>query len=220
MSEVMIKDDFCHFAFWSRENKISAMIRGELLEKHQGRKVDFPVGSIIFHEGDQAHSYFQIITGEVKMSHFNEEGKEFVQRIFSEGESFGEPPLLGDFTYPSSAITLQDAELWKLDKTHFIELLRDHPDIHLEFTRVLSRRLRYKAMMQKEIATYAPRHRILTLIDHYKEHFGKSGQDFEVPFTRQQLADMTGLRVETVIRAIKELEQEGALRIIDRKVHR
>jgi CRP-like cAMP-binding protein len=39
-----------------------------------------------------------------------------------------------------------------------------------------------------------------------------------VPFTRQQLADMTGLRVETVVRSIKAMEHKGVLEIEDGKI--
>ena len=41
-----------------------------------------------------------------------------------------------------------------------------------------------------------------------------------VEITRQQIADLTGLRVETVIRAIKSLEKKGEVTIKDRKVYR
>jgi len=41
-----------------------------------------------------------------------------------------------------------------------------------------------------------------------------------VEITRQQIADLTGLRVETVIRSIKSLERKGELSIVKRKVYR
>ena len=43
-------------------------------------------------------------------------------------------------------------------------------------------------------------------------------QKVQVPFTRQEIANMTGLRVETVIRSVKSLEEQGLLKIIDRKI--
>jgi CRP-like cAMP-binding protein len=44
--------------------------------------------------------------------------------------------------------------------------------------------------------------------------------EYEVELTRQQIADLTGLRVETVIRSIKSLEKKGKLKIVSRKVWR
>ena len=54
----------------------------------------------------------------------------------------------------------------------------------------------------------------------------KANQSFEnpessllqIPLTRQQLASITGLSVETVIRAIKNMEKNGVLKIQNRKI--
>jgi CRP-like cAMP-binding protein len=39
-----------------------------------------------------------------------------------------------------------------------------------------------------------------------------------IPYTRQQLADMSGLRVETVIRTVKKMEKEGRLVLEGHKI--
>ncbi|MCZ8214748.1 MAG: helix-turn-helix domain-containing protein, partial [Cyclobacteriaceae bacterium] len=44
-------------------------------------------------------------------------------------------------------------------------------------------------------------------------------RDIELPFTRQQLADMSGMRVETAIRTIKRMEEQGKLCIREGKIH-
>ena len=43
---------------------------------------------------------------------------------------------------------------------------------------------------------------------------------FKVTHTKQQIADTLGLRVETVIRVIKNLEKKNELQIIKRKIFR
>jgi CRP/FNR family transcriptional regulator, cyclic AMP receptor protein len=84
---------------------------------------------------------------------------------------------------------------------------------------VLSGRLVYKSMMLAEIAVEEAEHRLATLIG-YLRSTDPAGQalPYRVPFTRQQLADMTGLRVETVVRTIKAMEQQRALEIVDGKI--
>ena len=174
---------------------------------------------VILSEKKRADFYFQIKTGEVKMYNINDNGKEFVQGIFYNGESFGEPPLLGDFKYPASAATTKPTELLKLTKSRLFDLLRKNPEVNLKFTKALAKRLYYKATILKEISVHPPEHRILALIDFLKKKYG-SEAPFQVELTRQQIADLTGQRVETVIRAVKQLEQEGELKIINRKVFR
>lgn len=62
------------------------------LENFSKRK--FKKGSVIFSEGSKSINYYQIISGEVKMCNFNDDGREFIQGFFYQGHSFGEPPLL------------------------------------------------------------------------------------------------------------------------------
>jgi CRP-like cAMP-binding protein len=68
--------------------------------------------------------------------------------------------------------------------------------------------------MLSELAIEEAEHRLLTLIRYLVEHeSSRSKTPVKLAFTRQQLADMTGLRVETVIRSIKSLEQKHQLDI-------
>ena len=79
------------------------MIAEYLLEHYGAVRLHLPKATILFSEGEQALFYYQIITGEVKMVHFGD-GKEFVQGIFKDGQSFGEPPFLVGKRYPASAM--------------------------------------------------------------------------------------------------------------------
>lgn len=198
------------------------MISEELLIKFGAEKISCVKGEVIFREGSYAKNYFQLLQGEVKMNNFNYDGKEFVQGIFYPGQSFGEPPLFADVKYPANAEAITEAELYRLAKPNFLKLLTANPDVHLEITRVLAGRLYYKAIMASELSTQEPEHRILRLLDYLKKHVHRLKEpfSFKVDLTRQQIADLTGLRVETVIRATKSLEKKNELQIKARKVYR
>lgn len=196
------------------------MIPENLLLDYGATIEKITASEVILSEKKRADFYFQIKTGEVKMFNLNENGKEFIQGIFYDGESFGEPPLFADFKYPASATAVKTTELFKLPKSKLFKLLKNNSDINLKFTKALARRLYYKATILKEISVHPPEHRILTLIDFLKSRYGGSETLFQVELTRQQIADLTGQRVETVIRAIKQLEQDGEIRLIKHKVFR
>lgn len=175
----------------------------------------------IFHEGRVAFYYFQIESGLVKMLNRGEE-HDFIQGIFSEGESFGEPAMLGEFPYPASAIAITDTRLLALPRKHFVEMLRDHFDLHLRFSVYMCQRILSKTETLKTINMGQPEDRIMAVIDLLKSKLPKDrySQDgcFVVPVTRQEIADMVGLRVETVIRKISLLEEQGKLRVSERKI--
>lgn len=196
------------------------MIPDAILQQYKARLIHLHKDQILVDEGEQANDYLQVEEGQVKMYIINPDGQEFIQGIFSAGESFGEPALLGSFPYPSSAMAISEAKVWRLPKQDFLQLLKENFDLHLKLSQVLCKRLHYKSMILTEVSSYDPEHRLMTLISYYK---GKLlHQELEdkviIPFTRQQLADMTGLRVETVIRAIKKMEKEGKLTLEGRKI--
>ena len=198
------------------------MIDEELLRQFGCRLASFEKGEVLFNQGDMPRYYFQILSGAVKMNNFNDEGKEFVQGLFSEGDSFGEPPLFLKDSYPANAVAIVTSSVFLLPKNKFLDLLMSNPQIHLKITTNLAKRLYYKSIMASEISSQEPEHRVLKLIDYFKTRIDKvpTDQSYKVEITRQQIAELTGLRVETVIRSIKSLEKKGQLVISNRKVFR
>ncbi len=198
------------------------MIDLNLLEQYNAEILKLDKGNIIFEYGSKAQFYFQVKSGEVKMNNFNRDGKEFIQGIFYAGQSFGEPPLFANVNYPAGAETITEAEIYRLPKSEFFDLLKTYPEAHFKISEVLASRLYYKAIMASEISSQEPEHRIIRLLDYAKKHIYKLQPEerLEVDFTRQQIADLTGLRVETVIRACKSLEKKGKIEIKSRKIYR
>lgn len=198
------------------------MIDGSLLIKYGASVKRYAKDEIIFLKDDLPRFYFQVISGEVKMNSYNESGKEFIQGIFSAGRSFGEPPLFGDFNYPASAISIDETAVYVLRKELFQNLLLENPTIHLQFTEVLANRLYYKATMASGHSSNNAEERIIQLIDYLKFHVYKipANELYQVELTRQQIGDLTGLRVETVIRVLKKMEKQNEIQIRNRKVYR
>lgn len=175
---------------------------------------------VLFHDGDKATNYYQVEEGSVKMFIVSPDGQEFIQGIFSAGESFGEPALIGKFPYPGSAKAIECSKVWRLPGDYFLQMLKENFDLHLKLTQVLSQRLKYKSMLLSEISSHDPDHRIISLLKYYKSKNVKSGENprIRIPYTRQQIADMSGLRVETVIRTVKKMEKEGKLFLDGHKI--
>ena len=190
------------------------------LEKYHAKLVSLRKDQVLFHEGSKATDYFQVEEGSVKMFITSNDGQEFIQGIFTAGESFGEPALIGNFPYPGSVVAIEKTKVWKLAGDYFLEMLRENFDLHLKMDQVLCQRLKYKSMVLSEISSYEPEHRVLALLKYFKTKNTKpsAAGKIIVPYTRQQLADMSGLRVETVIRTVKKMEKEGKLTLEGHKI--
>jgi len=174
---------------------------------------------IIFNEASVPRFYFQIVEGIVELNNYHIDGKEFTQNILSEGQSIGEALLFTNKTYPMRAVAKTDCIILKLPKSHFLTLVHQNPEITFNIMQCLADRLYYKYIMLFNISSPDPVFRITTILDYLKSFSpNKSPFSYQVNLSRKQLANLTGLRIETVIRCIKRMEQEKIVKIRSRKI--
>lgn len=170
----------------------------------------FAKGDKIYNEGTIARYFYEVKTGEVKIVNSNDGGDTFIQAIYKKGGIFGAQLLFCNEPYPASAIAHTDCELYIASKDLFFNLLKNNYDFHFSISKKLSEQIMFKAMMLREIANERGEHCLLTLIHYLMDH--KSTADGTLHITKQQLANMTGLRVETVIRIMKNMEDKGLIK--------
>ncbi|WP_144281928.1 Crp/Fnr family transcriptional regulator [Chryseobacterium echinoideorum] len=195
------------------------LIPEELLIKYGAEAETFQPSHIIFSEGDVPRNYYQIVDGRIKLNNYNEEGKELIFAILEKGLSVCELLLFIDKTYPVNAITFEECKILKLSKPRFEMLLDENPQVSRDINKFLSERLYYKYIMLDNNSSLRPSVRVKGALDYYKSYKEDSEKfEYEIPLTRQQLASLTALRVETVIRTVKQLEKENFLKIINRKI--
>ncbi len=175
---------------------------------------------LVYEEGAVPYYYYQIQSGSVKLNNYKEDGKEFIQNIFSKGQSFGESLLFLDYTYPTNAIALEETKVLLLSKFKFLELLDNHPQVLRALNKSMAERLYFKCTMLLNLSNLDPNVRMLNLLDYFKSlQKDQKKYSFKVPYTRQQIADFTGLCVETVIRASKKLAKNKIIKIQKRKIY-
>jgi CRP-like cAMP-binding protein len=173
---------------------------------------------VIFNEDEVAYFYYQIIDGSVRMFNSNDEGKEFTQGLFCKGDSFGEPPLFINQLYPSRAITIQDSTIIKLSKDKFLKILDEYPSIQKKFLTLLANKIHSKSNSSKEIINQKPEFRILAFLNSHKRKSECITDKVLIPYTRQEIANFTGLRVETVIRVFSKMNECKKVDIINHKI--
>ncbi len=106
------------------------------------KQVHFEQGEVVFVENSLGDSMYLIESGQVKVS-VNTGGsqQERVINYLGPGNFFGEMALLLNQRRSATVTITIDADLWMLRKADMDELLADHPEIALQITRELSRRL-------------------------------------------------------------------------------
>ena len=111
------------------------MIDPLVLQSYGAKEISLQKDEVLFREGEEALNYFQVIRGSIKMITNSPDGQEFIQGVFKTHDSFGEPPLLCSFPYPSNAIALEDNVIDR-------DLVAIRPGFALRFRRQCSRSIR------------------------------------------------------------------------------
>jgi CRP-like cAMP-binding protein len=153
------------------------------------------------------------------LNHFDENGKEIIQSILMLCLSDCELLLFINEKYPVNAKVLLPCEIIKIKKDNFFQLLSENMDISLDINKFLSERLFQKYMMMQSNLSLQPDIRIIGALKYFKSYSNyQEKYSFEVYLTRKQLASMTGLRIETVIRTIKQMEKENIVKLENSKI--
>ncbi|SFN41114.1 cAMP-binding domain of CRP or a regulatory subunit of cAMP-dependent protein kinases [Chryseobacterium oleae] len=195
------------------------IIREDLLLEYGGKYETYYPNETIFSEESLPKFYFQIVNGVVELNNYHEDGKEFTQNILSDGQSIGESLLFNEKSYPMNAIAKTECKLLKVPREDFFSLIGQNRNVMMDMFKCMADRLYYKYLMLFNISSSDPQFKIKTIIDYLKStQCSDNNQTFQIPYTRQQIANLTGLRVETVIRTVKKMESENMVKIEGRKI--
>ena len=98
--------------------------------------------SIIFRQGDAGDALYVVASGTVGVYATDKTGTaETLVRLLSVGEPFGEMALLSSIPRTATIKVETDCEVLRLNRSAFVELVREQPSVALAIAATLSRRL-------------------------------------------------------------------------------
>lgn len=195
------------------------IIDEEILLANGAETQRYAAGETILLENAFPKFYFQIRTGLVKLNTYRDDGSEFIHSLPSTGHCFAETFLWHDVPYCINAVAMTDSEVLRLPKNNFFDLLNDKVELMKNVMAYTAERMFYRHKMLTTLSLNNPSYRVSKVLEFLKDHHNVTEPfKYVVPFSRQQLASLTGLRVETVIRTVKKLEQENKLMISNGKI--
>lgn len=149
--------------------------------------------AVVFRQGDPADSVFYIRDGECKVTVVSERGKEAVVAIHRNGDFLGEGCLIGHSRRLSTARTMTESEIMRLDKAVMVRVLHDEPEFsELFMSHLLTRNARVEADLVDQLFNSSEKRlaRLLLLM----ANFGKQGRQEPViaKVSQETLAEMIG----------------------------
>ncbi|MBN2098120.1 MAG: Crp/Fnr family transcriptional regulator [Dehalococcoidia bacterium] len=167
----------------------------------------FVAGEFIFWEGDAGDHFYVTASGRVKVLKHSSLGKEFVVAFFGPGDIFGEVAVFEDRPYPASAQAVSDTEALCIGRDRFLAFLSGHPEVALRIINMLGGRLRDAQNRLNALAGERAEQRVARTLLMLSSRLGQS-----LPFTRQEIADMSGTTIETTIRVMSRMKGGGIIR--------
>lgn len=154
---------------------------------------EYGANRVIFSQGDPADSLFYIQKGKVKISVTSGQGKEAIVALLSDGDFFGEGCLAGQVLRISSANTMTDCSLARIDKKLMARMLHErHGVSELFVTHLLSRNIRFEGDLVDQLFNSSEKRLARTLL--LLAHFGKESKSEPVHprINQEDLAQMVG----------------------------
>ncbi len=167
----------------------------------------FNPGEFIFWEGEAPTRFYVVAAGRVKVLKHSSLGKEFVVAFFGPGEVFGEVAVFEDRPYPASAQAISDTEVLGIGRDKFLAFVSGRPEVSLRIINMLGGRLRVAQNRLNALAGERAEQRVARTLLMLSSKLGES-----LPFTRQEIADMSGTTIETTIRVMSRMKRGGIIR--------
>lgn len=194
------------FANLSEEKR--AVLAAEL------RPASFAKGARIFHEGCDPDSFFLITEGWVKISRDTASGRSVVFELRGPGQTVGTVALTDGRPFSASGIAATKLEMLVMPGKRFLQLLERDSELQHAYLRDLNVRLREARDSHAQI-TLPIQSRIALLFTTLAKRMGETDElgEIHIPriLTRQDIADMVGTTVETVIRTLSKWKQQALM---------
>jgi CRP/FNR family transcriptional regulator, cyclic AMP receptor protein len=166
-------------------------------------------GQVIFSQGDAADAVFYLHKGKVKITVVSEQGKEAVVAIFGKGDFFGEGCLAGQVQRISTATTMTDSVIARIEKAAIIRVIHQEPTFAEMFiAHLLGRTIRVEADLVDQLFNSSEKRlaRMLLLL----ANFGKESKPEPIiaKISQETLAEMIGTtrsRVSFFMNKFREL---------------
>jgi CRP/FNR family transcriptional regulator, cyclic AMP receptor protein len=183
---------------------------------------EFPKDTLLFREGDRGDSLYLVISGRVKAVLLAEDGRELILAFLGPGELFGEMALFDpEERRTATVISAEQSSLLILSGKQFMGLLMENPAIALSLLHTLTRRLKDTGIRIANLIFLDTYSRVGGYLLKMAEQQGRRLADGSLVLTRppqQEIAHFIGSSRETVSRALRELEHQGLIRMIGKKI--
>jgi CRP-like cAMP-binding protein len=195
---------------------------GELPQKV--RTIRYRPDDLIFQEGGPSAGFYVVISGLVQYGkHSGRRGRRRILKLLGPGDCFGEEMLFQPevCACPGYARALTETEVAFIERRAFVDFLQLYPLVAQRLCEHLARQLRIFECKLVELAYEPVEQNLLRLLVILMDRFGvreREGIALKMPLSRQELAELLGVHLDTVIHELSKLREQGVIALSDHKI--
>jgi len=182
----------------------------------------------LFEEGADAHSFYVVVHGHLRVVKLTLGGDQVVMRYIAAGEICGVASAMGRTTYPATSIAAVDSIVLAWPSSSWERLAKTYPALASAVLSTIGSRLQDAHSRVIEMSTQQVEGRIAHALLRLVQQAGRKvedGVEIDFPISRLEVAQMTGSTLHTVSRILSNWEGRGLVsggrqRIVLRDPHR
>ncbi|WP_026226931.1 Crp/Fnr family transcriptional regulator [Hoeflea sp. 108] len=175
----------------------------------------------VFEQEGEAHSFFLLLSGHVRVVKTTPDGQQVIVRYISPGELMGIAHALGRTTYPASAVAAVDCVVLAWPGHLWPEMAANFPNFGAGTYKTVGARLQETQARVVELATEQVEQRVAHALLRLVKQTGRKTEEgilIDFPISRQDIAEMTGTTLHTVSRLLTAWEEKGLVKSGRQKV--
>jgi CRP-like cAMP-binding protein len=167
-------------------------------------------GEVLFRSGDAGDALLGVVSGRIRISTGNAEGREIFLNIMEPGDTFGEIALLDGGPRTATATAIEPSELVSLRRGPLFELLEREPKTALELLRLCGERLRWTSgLLEDSVFLDAPARLAKRLLSLGELHGEKTAAGNRVRISQEELASFLGVSRQAVNEQLQDWKARG-----------
>ncbi len=185
--------------------------------KNYGIPFSYETNKVIYEEGNRSKYVFLILEGAVKSYKLNEQGKTLTTSIYKEDDFFGYTSFSNNIPYPDTAETIKPTKVVGVKKEKLITLLNNNHKVVLDLVDLLADNLKEIKDQLLDMAYSSVHKKTSATLLKFAEKINYKSDDI-IKVSRQDLANVAGISLETLIRSISKLKKEGIVEVDGRNI--
>ena len=194
-----------------------ATIKESEVEEYCKSRIEKEVktGELIIRQGDYINDFIYLKEGLVKLYRDTPHG----QQIISLGKPLDFVSLLsvfGNDTYSYSVSAINDSVICILSIKEIRQLIHENGDFALKIISTLNKASERILFDHLDLSQKRLNGRVASVLLYFADVFGMN--KYELPITRKEIAQLIGMSIENVIRAISEFRRDNILNVYGKRI--